>query len=51
MEQWQIDYIQSMIKESLELANSETRSGAFYTGRAQALQAVLDLIAGEEGGL
>ncbi len=49
MEQWQIDLIQHWAKESQEKANSETREGAFFSGRAQAFQSVLDLIAGEEG--
>lgn len=49
MEQWKIELIQKWAKESQERANFETREGAFYSGRAQAFQSVLDLIAGEEG--
>jgi hypothetical protein len=49
LKQWQIELIQHWAKEAAELANSEDRAGAFYSGRAQGFQTVLDLIAGEEG--
>lgn len=48
MEQWQIELIKQWAKSAQDRADPETTIGAYNLGRADAFQAVLDLIAAHQ---